>query len=163
IAHRISRDEGGVIRSPAPALVVATPVETGAEIEAETPVLVLESMKMETVLRAPFRATLRERLVSIGRQVGPGAPLLRLAPAQQPDGAAEQTVHAAELDLPRQSAPRGPVERVEAALWELRGRLLGFDAADAGADAQADGVLADYLDARGELPAGDRGPLTAEV
>ena len=66
IAHRISRDEGGVVRAPAPALVVATPLDVGAEVQAGAPVLVLESMKMETVLRAPFRARLRECLVAVG-------------------------------------------------------------------------------------------------
>ena len=34
VAHRISRDEGGVLRSPAPALVVATPARVGDEVEA---------------------------------------------------------------------------------------------------------------------------------
>ncbi|NUT41432.1 MAG: ATP-grasp domain-containing protein, partial [Thermoactinospora sp.] len=66
VTHRVSRDEGGVVRSPAPALVVATPLEVGAEVEAGAPVLVLESMKMETVLRAPFRARLKECTVSVG-------------------------------------------------------------------------------------------------
>src|SRR5207244_10353745 len=60
VTHRVSRDEGGVLRSPAPALVVATPVQAGAEVEAGAPVLVLESMKMETVLHAPFKATVKE-------------------------------------------------------------------------------------------------------
>ncbi|MDQ2876577.1 MAG: ATP-grasp domain-containing protein, partial [Actinomycetota bacterium] len=75
VSCRISRDEGGAVRSPAPALVVATPVEVGAEVQAGAPVLVLESMKMETVLRAPFRARLRECLVSVGSQVQTGTPL----------------------------------------------------------------------------------------
>ncbi|MDI5944055.1 hypothetical protein QLR68_39180, partial [Micromonospora sp. DH15] len=39
VTHRVSRDEGGVVRSPAPALVVATPLEVGAEVEAGAPVL----------------------------------------------------------------------------------------------------------------------------
>ena len=60
VTHRVSRDEGGVLRSPAPALVVATPLAVGDEVEAGAPVLVLESMKMETVLRAPFKARVRE-------------------------------------------------------------------------------------------------------
>ena len=34
VTHRVSRDEGGVVRSPAPALVVATPVSVGDEVEA---------------------------------------------------------------------------------------------------------------------------------
>ncbi|NED65161.1 hypothetical protein G3I15_29960, partial [Streptomyces sp. SID10244] len=37
VTHRVSRDEGGVVRSPAPALVVATPLEVGAEVEAGAP------------------------------------------------------------------------------------------------------------------------------
>src|SRR5690349_14555553 len=69
VTHRVSRDEGGVVRSPAPALVVATPIQVGDEVEAGAPVLVLESMKMETVLRAPVRALVRECLVSVGSQV----------------------------------------------------------------------------------------------
>src|SRR4051795_2451012 len=69
VAHRITRDEGGVLRSPMPALVVATPLEVGAEVEAGAPVLVLEAMKMEAVLRAPFRARVRECPVAVGSQV----------------------------------------------------------------------------------------------
>src|SRR5690606_29837075 len=44
VAHRISRDEGGVLRAPVPTLVVATPVQVGAEVEAGAPVLVLAFM-----------------------------------------------------------------------------------------------------------------------
>ncbi|HRD63649.1 MAG TPA: hypothetical protein PL137_22315, partial [Nocardioides sp.] len=41
VAHRVSRDEGGVLRSPAPALVVASPVAPGDLVDAGAPVLVL--------------------------------------------------------------------------------------------------------------------------
>jgi Acetyl/propionyl-CoA carboxylase, alpha subunit len=34
VAHRVSRDEGGVVRAPAPALVVAVNVAPGDEVEA---------------------------------------------------------------------------------------------------------------------------------
>ncbi|WP_161629646.1 ATP-binding protein, partial [Saccharomonospora iraqiensis] len=101
VTHRVSRDEGGVVRSPAPALVVATPVEVGAEVEAGAPVLVLESMKMETVLRAPFRGILRERSVPIGSQVEAGAPLLRLEPTADSGEEAGDGDPAADLELPR--------------------------------------------------------------
>ncbi len=80
VTHRVSRDEGGVVRSPAPALVVATPVSVGDEVEPNAPILVLESMKMETVLRSPFRARVRELRVAVGGQVETGAALLRLEP-----------------------------------------------------------------------------------
>src|SRR5207342_3001194 len=73
VTHRVSRDEGGVLRSPAPALVVATPVAVGDEVDAGAPVLVLESMKMETVIPAPFAARVRELSVITGSQVETGA------------------------------------------------------------------------------------------
>src|SRR6478672_8216996 len=80
VVHRISRDEGGVLRSPAPALVVATPVRVGEEVEAGAPVLVLESMKMETVLYAPFTARVKELVVITGSQVETGTALVKLEP-----------------------------------------------------------------------------------
>ncbi len=55
VTHRVTRDEGGMLRSPAPALVVATPVAVGDEVAAGASVLVLESMKMETVLQRAVR------------------------------------------------------------------------------------------------------------
>lgn len=161
IAHRISRDEGGVIRSPAPALVVATPVETGVEVEADTPVLVLESMKMETVLRAPFRATLRERLVAIGSQVATGAPLLRLEPVAD-DSDAEEAAPADAgpgLDLPADEDEQEPAERVRTVLAHLRGQVLGFDPEPL----TEGGALAAYRAARRRLGSDERGPLQAEV
>ena len=156
VTCRISRDEGGAVRSPAPALVVATPVEVGAEVEAGAPVLVLESMKMETVLRAPFRARLRECLVSVGSQVQTGTPLLRLEPlggeAAEPAAAAAGV----DLELPPEPAVRAPEDRLAAGLEELRSLLLGFDV-DSRDEA---GALARYLAARAGL---EHSPLGAEV
>jgi acetyl/propionyl-CoA carboxylase alpha subunit/acetyl-CoA carboxylase carboxyltransferase component len=129
VTYRVSRDEGGVLRAPAPALVVATPVAVGAEVSAGSQVLVLESMKMETVLRAPFDARLRELLVSVGSQVGSGAPLARLEPAG-PDGAAAPAPPAEPVDLmiPRE-AQACAAQRAVTALARLRGVVLGFDMA----------------------------------
>ncbi|TCC08033.1 carboxyl transferase domain-containing protein [Kribbella soli] len=156
VTHRVSRDEGGVLRSPAPALVVATPVQTGAEIEAGAPVLVLESMKMETVLYAPFKATVKELLVSTGSQVETGAPLLRLEPVAD-DAAAEEAApvqNGVQLDLPNGTGEKSAAERVERGLDDLRSMLLGFDIdpRDEG------GMLADYLAARSELAHQRSGP-----
>jgi acetyl/propionyl-CoA carboxylase alpha subunit/acetyl-CoA carboxylase carboxyltransferase component len=153
VAHRVSRDEGGVIRSPAPALVVATPLGVDDEVEADAPILVLESMKMETVLRAPFRARVRECLVSVGSQVEAGAPLLRLEPvgdAGTGSGTGEDArdgAPAAEIDLPAEPADVPAAERAERYLADLRGLLLGFDD-DSGDPKRA---LTGYLTARAEL------------
>ena len=124
VAHRVSRDEGGVLRSPAPALVVASPVVTGDLVEAGAPVLVLESMKMETVLRAPFAARVRELLVATGSQVETGAPLIRLEPVvdQDTDGGPDESsapqVDGPDLDLPQ--AASGSAARQRAARGRAR-------------------------------------------
>ena len=120
VAHRVTRDEGGVLRSPAPALVVASPVAVGDVVAAGAPVLVLESMKMETVLRSPFAAKVRELLVMTGSQVETGAPLVRLEPVE--DDADEQAAPEATgpaLDLP--PATNGATAQKRAA-QEPRGR-----------------------------------------
>ncbi len=149
VAHRVSLDEGGVVRSPAPALVVATPVAVGDEVASGAPILVLESMKMETVLRAPFRARVRECPVSVGSQVETGAPLMRLEPLEDAEAgeAAAAGAKEAEIDLP--AVPEGLTAAVRAdrALQDLRSLLLGFDVTAADGSA----VLADYLAARAEL------------
>ncbi|MFC4121706.1 carboxyl transferase domain-containing protein [Nonomuraea zeae] len=161
VAHRVSRDEGGVVRSPAPALVVATPVKVGAEVEAGAPVLVLESMKMETVLRAPFRARLKECVVSVGSQVETGAALLRLEPLadDDPEAARAPVAETVELDLP--AAPdRIPVPaRLARGQEDLRGLLLGFDV-DPHDERR---VLDDYLAARSAAISAGQPPLAEEL
>jgi acetyl/propionyl-CoA carboxylase alpha subunit/acetyl-CoA carboxylase carboxyltransferase component len=161
VAHRISHDEGGVVRAPAPALVVATPLEVGAEVEAGAPVLVLESMKMETVLRAPFRARLRDCSVAVGSLVETGAPLLRLEPlGDEEDAGAEQDIGAGvEIDLPAAPADVPARDRVAAGLRDLRGFLLGYDADPRGGRRVLDG----YVAARAELARTDGRPLAGEV
>lgn len=160
VTHRITRDEGGVVRSPAPALVVATPVAVGDEVEAGAPILVLESMKMETVLRAPFRARLKECEVAVGSQVETGAPLLRLEPladdAEDTETASTATV---ELELPGAAAPVRPNEGLARSLQDLRSLLLGFDVDPH--DEQR--VLDDYLAVRRAAGEDHRRPLAEEV
>ena len=64
VPHRVSRDEGGLVRSQAPAVVVAIPVAAGDEVHAGDVVAVTESMKMEASLTSPVRGRVREVLVS---------------------------------------------------------------------------------------------------
>ena len=161
MTHRVSRDEGGVLRSPAPALVVATPVAVGDEVAAGAPVLVLESMKMETVLPAPFRARVRELLVSAGSQVETGAPLLRLEPVGDADEAVEEAPGASvELDLDgRAPAETTAAERAARGRADLCAMLLGYDI-----DPRDEGrTLQSYLAARDELVAAGSSPVADEV
>ncbi len=144
VTHRVSRDEGGVLRSPAPALVVATPVEVGAEVAAGAPVLVLESMKMETVLAAPFAARVRELLVGVGSQVETGAPLVRLEPtgdeAEAAEaGAAQGGDATVDLDLPTCDEDDGHVAGPRGrGIGDLSAGVLGFDGDANGGDRSAD-------------------------
>ncbi|MEU0794317.1 biotin carboxylase N-terminal domain-containing protein [Amycolatopsis sp. NPDC005961] len=157
ITHRVSRDEGGVVRSPAPALVVATPLSVGDEVEANAPILVLESMKMETVLRAPFRARVRECPVSVGSQVETGAPLMRLEPVA--DGAGDEVAEeteTVEIELPAEAADVSAADRVERGLQDLRSLLLGFDVDPS----ERKRVLSAYVAARAEL---DGRPVEGEL
>ena len=62
--HRISGGEAGLVRAPAPAMVVAIPVVGGRQVTAGDVVAVVESMKLETALRAPFAGRVREVLVA---------------------------------------------------------------------------------------------------
>ena len=160
VTHRVSRDEGGVLRSPAPALVVATSVRPGDEVEAGAPVLVLESMKMETVLHAPFKATVRQLLVSTGSQVETGAPLVRLEPVAVETEAAEVAADAGvDLDLPNGTREKSASDRAARGLDDLRSMLLGFDI-----DPRDEGeMLAGYLAARTELAAAGEALVPAEI
>ncbi len=159
VAHRVSRDEGGVVRSPAPALVIATLVEAGAEVEAGAPVLVLESMKMETVLRAPFKARLKECLVTVGSQIESGSPLLRLEPLAEDEAEDAETAEQVELDLPAVPKEIPARDRAQRGLEDLRSLLLGFDV-----DPHDEGrVLEDYLAARQAATADGHRFLTAEL
>jgi acetyl/propionyl-CoA carboxylase alpha subunit/acetyl-CoA carboxylase carboxyltransferase component len=83
VAHRITHDEGGVIRAPSPAVVVAVEVAVGDEVRPGDRLAVVESMKMETAITAEFAGSVREVLVRENTQVNTGAPLLTIDPADQ--------------------------------------------------------------------------------
>src|SRR5215207_7304007 len=163
VTHRVSRDEGGVLRSPAPALVVATPLAVGDEVGAGAPILVLESMKMETVLHAPFRARVRECPVTVGSRAETDTPLMGQEPladdAEAEDVSAAQSVESVQLDLP--AAPREiPArERTTRGQEDLRSLLLGFDV-DPHDERR---VLEDYLAARRAATEDGHRPLAEEL
>ncbi|GIH10409.1 fused acetyl/propionyl-CoA carboxylase subuit alpha/methylmalonyl-CoA decarboxylase subunit alpha [Rhizocola hellebori] len=156
VTHRVGRDEGGILRSPAPALVVATPHAVGDEVEAGAAVLVLESMKMETVLRTPVRAKLRELNVAVGSQVESGAPLLRLEPIGDDSDTPAAVAEKVDLDLPPEQDGLSPQTRVARDIADLRSLLLGYDV-DPSDERRA---LSAYLAGRAEL--GSR-PVEAEA
>jgi acetyl/propionyl-CoA carboxylase alpha subunit/acetyl-CoA carboxylase carboxyltransferase component len=161
VVHRVTKDEGGVLRSPAPALVVSVPVATGEEVAAGAPVVVLESMKMETVLVAPFAGRMRELLVAANDQVGAGQPLLRLEPAGDGDAgpAAAGTEQAERITLPEPALTPSATDRALACLADLRSLILGFDLT--AEDGRAG--LTGYQSARAETARAGGGPADGRL
>jgi acetyl/propionyl-CoA carboxylase alpha subunit len=124
VSHRVSQDEAGVVRAPAPAVVVAVRVEVGQEVEAGQTVAVLESMKMETPVRAPSAGRVREVLAAVNAQVDAGAPLLRLDRID--DEAAASTGE--RIALPPDDLGDGAPRTAALALLDtLRALFTGYD------------------------------------
>ena len=158
VAHRVSRDEGGVLRSPAPALVVATPAPVGTEVEAGAAVVVLESMKMETVVHAPFAARVKELLVITGSQVETGSALVKLEPLG--DGDEEAVVATGpDLELPGPDDGADPDVRGARARAALTAVILGYDVPPDDQDA----ALSRYLSVRDQLRADGQSVVADEL
>ncbi len=74
---------GGGVRSPKviapmPGKVLAVRVEVGQKVTAGDPLVVLEAMKMETIVSADGDATVKEVHVTIGAMIEPGQVLIVL-------------------------------------------------------------------------------------
>jgi len=68
----------GQVRSPMPGKVTALSVKAGDTVNKGQPLLILEAMKMEHALAAPFNGTVAEVSVTLGGQVSEGAVLVKL-------------------------------------------------------------------------------------
>jgi acetyl/propionyl-CoA carboxylase alpha subunit/acetyl-CoA carboxylase carboxyltransferase component len=140
VPHRISRDDGGLVRNLSPAVVVAIPVEPGDEVEAGDVVAVVESMKMETSLTAPFRGRVRRVLVGPNVQVAAHAPLLQLDAL---DGGTASAVDAGErIAFAALAGDAGPAR--------LDWAILGYDvaAAEPGSTVDGERLLGLFADLR---------------
>ena len=78
IAHTVTREDGVVVRAPAPALVSSLLVALGERVSAGQPVASLESMKMVSTLTAPLDGHVTALAVLPNQQVEQGDPLLRI-------------------------------------------------------------------------------------
>ncbi len=124
-AHQVVRDDGGVIRAGYPAFVVSLLVEPGQSVEEGQPIAVLESMKMESTLTAPYAGEIANIAVVPNAQVAPGAAIVRIraAEGQTSATAVRDTVSLHGLEAP--PTPGEPLcERVYGALGQY---LLGYD------------------------------------
>ncbi len=157
VSHRITRDEAGVLRAPAPAVVVALRVAPGQEVAAGETVVVLESMKMETPVRAPYAGRVREVLATVNAQVDAGAALLRLEQVGEDVEVAEtERVAFPAGPGPDGTDPRGAARALLAALQSL---VTGYDVT-AGRGRR---LVEDYDRVRLALPADDPELLQGEL
>jgi acetyl/propionyl-CoA carboxylase alpha subunit/acetyl-CoA carboxylase carboxyltransferase component len=127
VPHRVSRDDGGVVRAPAPSVVVEILAEEGAEVAVGDRLAVVEAMKMEATIRADSPGRVREVLVRPNQQVGAGEPLLVIDLAQ-----AEVAVTEHRPDFSRLGAGRqDELDHTSCRhlLREMRRMVLGFDVA----------------------------------
>ena len=158
--HRISGGEAGLVRAPAPAMVVSMPVSVGDVVAAGDVIAVVESMKLETALRAPVAGRVREVLVAANTQVDGGTKLVRLEPDSDAAAGAPAGVRASFSGLVTPAATGADAAAVAAdALTSLRHLVLGYDVDER--DARP--LLAALATARAALPADDPAVLAGEA
>lgn len=105
--ERVTRSDAAApeLLSPMPGAVVAVHAEDGATVAAGQPVLSVEAMKMEHVLRAPVAGTLVLR-VAAGQQVGANEVLAEVTPDSEAAAASTTELGSAE-EQPSDAAKEG--------------------------------------------------------
>jgi acetyl/propionyl-CoA carboxylase alpha subunit/acetyl-CoA carboxylase carboxyltransferase component len=160
--HRIAGGEAGMVRAPAPAMVVSIPVSEGDTVAEGDVVAIVESMKLETSLRAPFDGTVAELLVPANTQVEGGTKLVRLEPAagdDTPAATGERVDLSAFAGTPPEGGEVDARHTAVDALSALRWQVLGFDVDQR----QAKPLLAKLSSARGALDGEDPSVVDGEI
>lgn len=91
VLERIKKNAGqtqalnhsNLIEAPLTGKVLQVNVEVGQTLEAGVPVVILESMKMETALNAPFAAQVKHVHCAAGESVSTGQVLVELEPLKE--------------------------------------------------------------------------------
>ena len=125
ISHCIDRHQGGMVHAMAPAVVVSIAVRPGDMVAAGDRVAVLEAMKMEMEVVAPFSGKVSQILTIPNVQVDAGTPLLQIEPAEGEHGShIAQRIAFSPLVAPETLEPAADSF---ASLDSLRQLMLGFD------------------------------------
>ncbi len=124
VPHRVTRGDAGTVRNLAPAVVVSIPVSVGDIVEAGEVVAVVEAMKMESSLTAPFRGRVKEVLASENVHVGAQEPLVALEPI---DGAAPAVVLGERVSFEADQDDPAVPARCHENLRRIEWLLLGYD------------------------------------
>ena len=73
-----SGSTGGAVMAPMPGIIIGVSVAEGDTVKRGQALIIIEAMKMEQVLHAPFDGKVAELKVSQGSQVGEGGLLVRI-------------------------------------------------------------------------------------
>ena len=124
VAHQLDRDDGGMVHAPAPSVVVSIAVKAGDTVEVGDRLAVLEAMKMETQVVAPFSGKVRKVMTMPNVQVDAGAPLLQIdaATGEETTGS-QQRITFGELKPSSDNREATCLETLK----EIRQIMLGFD------------------------------------
>jgi acetyl/propionyl-CoA carboxylase alpha subunit/acetyl-CoA carboxylase carboxyltransferase component len=157
VPHRISRDDSGIVRSPTPAVVVNIAVAPGDEVERGDTLAILEAMKLEMRVTAPFPGTVSVIEASANEQVDAGAPLFRLKPQAESGVALDRDrLDFGEFVTTGDKTPIG--ERCRQIIGRLHDLMLGYDVEPTSADA----VLKTHGSLCEQLPPDDAWMLASE-
>jgi 3-methylcrotonyl-CoA carboxylase alpha subunit len=86
-AYRLTRESAAIVAAPSavgsltapmPGKIIAVEVAAGQTVTQGQPLVIVEAMKMETVVRAPRDGRVRVMSVSVGDRVTPGTVLVEL-------------------------------------------------------------------------------------
>ncbi len=127
VPHRLSRDDMGLVRAPAPAMVIALAVAEGEVVARGDRLAVLESMKSELAVAAPCAGRVRAILVTANTQVEAGAPLVMIEPEERDEAAStEERISLAALagDEPHELEAQARCREI---FLDMRRFAQGFD------------------------------------
>jgi len=127
VSHQVDRDNGGLVHTPAPAVVVSIAVKPGDTVAPGDRLAVLEAMKMEMQVVAPFAGKVRQVMTIPNVQVDTGTPLFQIDPiaGDALDSAGARVVFG--VSLPSQEKQDAISSPCRQSLEELRQLMLGFD------------------------------------
>lgn len=123
VTHRITRDDRGMVRAPAPAVVVSYSVKVGDTVAAGDTLVTVEAMKMEVRITSPVAGTVQRLCALANVQVNSGDPLVQIEPESEAAPVAYHERIRLEVDADAVTKLGGRMR----ALSELKSLLLGFD------------------------------------
>jgi acetyl/propionyl-CoA carboxylase alpha subunit/acetyl-CoA carboxylase carboxyltransferase component len=156
VPHSVSRDDGGVVHAPSPAVTLSIHVKPGDVVAQGAPLLMLEAMKMEMSITAPCAGRVRKVLVRPNVQVAAGTPLVLIDP--EAEGQQPQPTERVDFAVTQAApSPCGPAAHHEH-LCDVRRLMLGYEV-----DARESKALWDtWQTVRAALPVDDDAACSRE-